>query len=277
MRKLFAFLLMAALLTTPALAAGGDGPAVDPARCAHHFEVSVLREATCSDKGLLAYTCSKCGLTYTAETLPDGDHDYELTGTTATCTEDGDATYTCSRCGDTYTEHITAAGHIPEDRPATCTHSRVCVNCGQVLESATGHDYAYQYDAERDEDGSFITFGTWQCANCGRVLAATEGNAVYYYGLRAQEEEAAAEAAAAAADELPVFEEDSGTDTDGAVAAWAEDGSDTDTAPAAEDDDPAAADPRTDLWLVISGVAILAILVETVVLVRSLKKAKAAR
>lgn len=275
MRKLFVFLLLAALLATPAYAASDSGrTAVDPARCSHHFEVTVLQEATCADKGLLAYTCSKCGLTYTAETLPSGEHDYALTGTTATCILDGDATYTCTRCGDTYTEHVIATGHVPEDRPASCTHSRVCANCGEVLTPATGHDYVYQYDAEQDNGGSFLTFGTWQCVNCGRTLEATEGNAIYYYDLRAQEEAAAAEAAA-------VFEEDSGTDIEGTVPAWEDEGSETDTASDASGTDTSAgetpADPKTDLWLIISGVAVLAIIVETVMLVRSLKKAKAAR
>lgn len=261
MRKLFAFLLIAALLTTPARAASGG---VDPDHCSHHFEVSVLQEGTCADKGLLAYTCSKCGLTYTAETLPSGEHEYELADTTATCTVDGDATYTCTRCGDTYTEHVTATGHVPEDRPSSCTHSRACVNCGQVLEPAFGHDYAYQYDAEQAEDGSFLTFGTWQCANCGRTLQATEANALYYYDLLAQQ---AAEAAA--------LEEASGSDT-AEPAAWTDDGSETDTA-AGGTPDGSAKVAGIDLWLIVSGVAMAAIIVETVVLVRSLKKSKTAR
>ncbi len=277
MRRLFALLIAAILLSTPAYAASGGSVSVDPDRCAHHFEVTVLREATCAEKGLLAYTCSKCGLTYTAETLPDGEHDYELTETTATCTLDGDATYTCSRCGDTYTEPMTATGHVPEDRPATCTHSRVCANCGQVLEPATGHDYVYQYDAERTEDGVFITYGTWLCENCGRVLNATEGNAVYYYDLLARQEAEAAQAAA-------LLEEVSGADADVSGAAGSdtdlslEDASDTDAGASSEEaSDNGGTGAPADLWLILSCAAVLVILVETVLLVRSLKKAKAAR
>ncbi len=274
MRKLFAILLAAALLVTPAYAAADSGRSavgVDPDHCSHHFEVSVLREATCAEKGLLAYTCSKCGLTYTAETLPDGEHDYELTDTTATCVLDGDATYTCTRCGESYTEHVTAPGHVAEDRPATCTHSRVCVNCGQVLEPATGHDYTYQYDAERTQDGAFVTYGTWRCESCGRVLDATEDNAVYYYDLLARQE---AEAAQAAAIKAAALEKDSGTD----AIVQAEDDSGADTAAGEEpSDSDTAAGLGSELWLIVSGTAVLIIVVETIVLVRSLKKAKAAR
>ena len=40
------------------------------------------------------------------------EHNYESEVTTeATCTEDGVITYTCTECGDIYTETITATGH----------------------------------------------------------------------------------------------------------------------------------------------------------------------
>ncbi len=278
MRKIFAFIIAAALLATPALAA--DEPSSssgDPAVCPHHFEVSVLREATCTEKGLLAYTCVKCGLTYTAETLADGEHDYEMTETTATCTQDGETTYTCARCGDTYTEAVKAAGHVPEDAPATCVHSQVCSLCGQVLTPATGHDYAYQYDAERDENGDFITFGTWKCANCGKTLAATEGNALYYYSLP-EAEAAMAELSPASATDMDGADPATATDMDEPAASRSEEASDTDTqasdaADAAREDKPAA-DPKTGLWIAISAAALTAIVVEAVILVRSLRRKK---
>lgn len=274
MRKIFALLLALAVLTTPALAAEDETPSADPATCAHYFEVTVLREATCSEKGLLAYSCGKCGLTYTAETLPDGAHDYELTDTTATCTQDGEATYTCSRCGDTYTETAEATGHVPEDAPATCVHSQVCVNCGQVLTPATGHDYAYQYDAERDENGDFLTYGTWKCANCGQTLAATEGNALYYYSLP-EAEAAMAELSPATATDLDDTDPATATDLeDPAPSDTPDPASDTDADTSTDQADKPAADPRTGLWIAISAGALTAIVVEAVLLVRSLRKKK---
>lgn len=305
MRKLFVFILTALLLTTPVLASSGpDSRSADPAACAHTFEVSVLREPTCVQKGLLAYTCSKCGLTYTAETLPDGSHDYALTGTTATCTEDGENTYTCVNCGDSYTEPAPAAGHI-SDSAATCTEGEVCAVCGEMLAPPIGHDYVYQFDAELAEDGSFLTYGTWMCANCGDVMAATQGNAAYYYGREtdpSEEDDAPAEAASVAEDsgtdlllnEQILYSDDSPTDGAEAVpgqvkdaapapdqAEAAEPASDQaeDAAPAsdqAEDTEPAPTifKDRTELWIAISAVALVLIVVETVLLVRSLKKNK---
>ncbi len=215
MRKILAFLLTAALLATPALADGG---------CEHEFNETVLRPATCVEAGLAAYTCAKCGYTYTAE-LP-------ATGT-----------------------------HTPEDAPATCTHSQVCVDCGRILVHAIGHDYAYQYDAERDGDGNFTAFGTWKCTNCGRVLPATEGNAEYYYSLPEAEQAMASLAAPETASPTDADPIDPATDTD----------LDSDApAPAAEDDDDKENDDG--LWLAISAAVLTAVVAEAVILVLSLRK-----
>lgn len=288
MKKLFVFILTAALLATPVFAsAGPDSRSADPAVCSHHFEVSVVKPSTCSQKGLLAYTCSKCGLTYTAETLPNGEHNYELTDTTATCTEDGEATYTCSYCGDTYTEPAPATGHVPSGEPADCAQGVVCTVCGQTLEPPVGHKYAYQYDAEFDENGDPTYYGTWKCANCGSVLPATLGNVMYYYQLDES----------AQAPETP--EDSSGTDLTLAGGEDYEDSSPADTEPAAREipvqeqteteqelpreqtEEATEAeqteetdDGRTGLWIAVSAGALVFIVIETVFLVRSLKKSK---
>ena len=260
MKKLFAFLLAACLLTAPALAAEGpDSRSADPATCAHHFEVSVLREATCSQKGLLAYTCAKCGLTYTAETLPDGEHDYALTASTATCTEPGEATYTCVNCGDSYTEPVPAAGHMASAEAPTCTEPVVCTVCGQLLEQAVGHSYEYMYDAQFDEDGALTSYGTWQCTNCGHVMAATRGNA----------DDAEEDAVPAA--------EDSGTDLTLIEGESYADDSPTDGGAATEEDggtDASGQHERAGLWIGVSAAALAVIILETVLLIRSLKKNK---
>ena len=275
MKKIFACLLAAALFTTPAFAAGEQTPAQDPSVCAHDFELSVIREATCSEKGLLAYTCGKCGLTYTAETLPDGEHDYELTETTATCTQAGEATYVCTRCGDTYTEAAEASGHIPEDAPASCVHSQVCARCGEVLVPAAGHDYVYQYDAQQDQAGDFTAFGTWKCANCGKTLAATEGNALYYYSL--PEEDRPAVAALAPASDTDLEPDSPASDTDlesPGPDAGTDAASDTDAADPRPERDKPSADPRSGLWIAVSAAVLTAVVAEAVLLVRSLRRKK---
>ncbi len=155
MKKILAIVLMTMLLVTPVFASGeatAEAPAAEAAtavaasvaepECNHAFTVEVTAEATCTEKGLLTYACSKCGLTYTVETLP--------------------------------------TGHAPSAVAATCDQDVVCLNCGEVMEAAIGHAYEYQYDAVTAEDGSYVSYGTWACTNCGDVIDATEGNAVYY-------------------------------------------------------------------------------------------------
>ena len=174
MKKILAIVLMTMLLVTPVLASGeatAEAPAAEAAtavaapvaepECNHAFTVEQTAAATCTEKGLLTYACSKCGLTYTVETLP--------------------------------------IGHAPSAAAATCDTDVTCLNCGEVLEAATGHAYEYQYDAVTAEDGSYVSYGTWLCTNCGDVTEATEGNAVYYYGQ--QETAASGETSAEASTE----------------------------------------------------------------------------
>ncbi len=261
MRKLILLFVAALALRAPAYPAPSPGPspAVDPSVCAHHFQVSVVREATCVDKGLLAYTCAKCGLTYTAETLPTGEHTYEQTGRTVTCTEDGEITYTCSVCGDSYTESAAAQGHVPDREAPDCENAVRCSVCGETLVPAEGHDYEYQYDAVRAPDGTFTDFGTWRCAKCGRTLAATEGNAAFYYSLPD---------GSPAPDETPEPASPAPTD-----APEAPDGQDREDDPS-DAGTPEPAKSRTGLWLGIAAAVLAVTAAEAVVLSRSLKRRK---
>ena len=177
MKKLLAIVLMMAVLVCPVLASGeasGDAsaePAAEPAAAldtagAPHYELQVIQEPTCTENGVSAYVDESTGaVLFTFETA--------------------------------------ATGHVPSAGAATCTESVVCTVCGETLETATGHAYTYQYDAVQNEDGSFASFGTWKCDNCGDVVNATEGNAVYYYNVTAPaaEPEASGEASAEAAAE----------------------------------------------------------------------------
>ena len=162
MKKILAIVLMAAVLVCPAFASGeapapaAAAPAAAPAAAAPaetaqapHYVLQVITPATCTENGVSAY----------------------VNGST------GDVLFTFETA---------AAGHVPSADAPTCTEAVVCARCGEVLEPAVGHSYAYQYDAVQNEDGSFASFGTWKCDNCGDVVAATEGNAVYYYGVHAK-------------------------------------------------------------------------------------------
>ena len=189
MKKILAIVLMTAVLVCPVLASGESSaepaaaPAADAAQ-APHYELQILEPATCTENGLSAYVDASTG-----ETL--------------------------------FTFDTPAKGHIPSAAAPTCEESVVCVNCGEVLAEAVGHSYTYQYDAVRNADGSFASFGTWKCDNCGAVVDATEGNAVYYYG--------AAEPA-----------------VDGSAEAAGEEAGDASAEPAAESEGDASAEPAGD-------------------------------
>ncbi|MBQ6849227.1 MAG: hypothetical protein IJN76_04130 [Clostridia bacterium] len=69
-------------------------------------------------------------------------HSYEGVQTSApTCEGEGVMTYTCSVCGDSYTEAIEATGHNP-GAAADCENAQTCTVCGAVLNAALGHDWA---------------------------------------------------------------------------------------------------------------------------------------
>ena len=171
MKKLLAIVLMMAVLVCPVLASGEAPAAPAPAAAAAqapHYVLQVIQEPTCTENGVSAYVDESTG-----EVL--------------------------------FTFDTAATGHVPSALVPTCTDPVVCIVCGETLAPATGHAYSYQFDAVQNEDGSFASFGTWKCDNCGDVVDATEGNAVYYYGAEAEpagpSEEASGETASEEAGE----------------------------------------------------------------------------
>ena len=73
----------------------------------HSYISRVTRAATCTEDGIVTYTCTRCGDSY--EVTTHAEHHYELTVKAATCTKDGASVYTCSVCGDAYSETIPAS------------------------------------------------------------------------------------------------------------------------------------------------------------------------
>ncbi|MCC8357420.1 MAG: hypothetical protein LJU34_06205, partial [Oscillospiraceae bacterium] len=238
MKKILAFVLMAAILVCPVFASGEASAEAEAAQTttaatsttgttsgptesattiaaaaaasaaaaeeteeaddhAHNFVIVDSVDATCTEAGTVTLECSECGLTYSYKVPATGEHTYVVSTKEATCTEEGLITYTCSVCGDTYSDVIPTTEHTPSAEEATCTEAVVCTVCGTELIPAVGHSYTYQYDAVIAEDGTYESYGTWVCDNCGDVLNATEGNAIYYYGLLETDEAASDEAAEA--------------------------------------------------------------------------------
>ena len=147
-------------------------------------EGTVTTEATCTEEGVMTYTCTVCGET-TTEAIEATGHSYESVLTEATCTEGGYTTYTCSVCGDSYTDDETEAlGHseaeaVEENEvEATCTENGsydsvvYCSVCGEELSretvtvKATGHNYDDGVVTEKANEGTEGTL-TYTCSNCG--------------------------------------------------------------------------------------------------------------
>ena len=125
--------------------------------CTEHTwdDVVVQTPATCTEDGVMLYTCTKCSATKTEPIKATGHEFGEWTvSKEATCTEDGEETRSCTKCGTTETRTIKATGHKPVlkgAKDATCTEKgytgdEVCAVCGETLKKgeeipAIGHDF----------------------------------------------------------------------------------------------------------------------------------------
>ena len=120
--------------------------------CVHSYTSEVTAQATCTQEGYTAYTCTLCGNSYT-ETIPAKGHNYDAVVTAPTCTKEGYTTCTCTVCGDSYTTDITATvAHTMDQgvvtKAPTCTTEGVmtytCTACGDSVTEAiakVSHNY----------------------------------------------------------------------------------------------------------------------------------------
>ncbi len=127
-------------------------------------EGKTLKDATCTEKGSILYTCTECGETKTVEIPALGHDTVKLEAVPATCTEPGlTAGEYCTRCDYKVAQkEIPALGHdlvIDEAVEPTCeepgfTEGFHCTRCdygvAQTEIPATGHNF---------ENGT--------CTNCG--------------------------------------------------------------------------------------------------------------
>lgn len=88
--------------------------------CKHSYTSTVTTAATCEAPGLMTYTCSKCGDTYT-EKIPATGHTWQVKQTVKTeydeagnVTQQGYTVYKCAICG---TEYKDDAGTGPPSTP----------------------------------------------------------------------------------------------------------------------------------------------------------------
>ena len=113
--------------------------------CDHVYEGTVTTEASCEEDGVMTYTCTGCGDSYT-EAIPATGHTWDEGAVTApTCTEQGYTTYTCTACGATnVTDYTEIVEHTYDDgvvtTEPTCTENGVmtytCTVCGDSYTEA---------------------------------------------------------------------------------------------------------------------------------------------
>ena len=80
--------------------------------CVHTYNGVTTTPPTCTKKGVMTYTCSKCMLSYTSDIAALG-HDYsKITRISEpTCTKKGVEKHACSRCSASYNVDIEPTGH----------------------------------------------------------------------------------------------------------------------------------------------------------------------
>lgn len=79
--------------------------------------------------------------------------------TPATCTAKGVMTYTCTKCGETKTEDIPLASHTPGPE-ATCGSPQKCTVCGKTLVAAAGDHVDSNLDGKCDVCGASVALPT---------------------------------------------------------------------------------------------------------------------
>ncbi|MGN0712707.1 MAG: hypothetical protein ACI4LJ_02905, partial [Anaerovoracaceae bacterium] len=150
----------------------------------HSWQTVTVRQATCTQQGLVQSVCSVCGQTGNQRTIAMKDHT-EPSGWTvekkATCTETGTETKSCTVCGKLLktrkTDVIDHKAGEEQTIDATCTEAGsvkvLCTVCGHTLEEhileALGHqpgDWVVTQAAGYGVEGS----QTQYCTVCGEAL-----------------------------------------------------------------------------------------------------------
>lgn len=153
----------------------GDTDVTVPTECTHEYAVSSERQATCTEKGSVVYTCALCGDSY-SQTLAALGHDYSK----VTCTEPR----TCKLCGLTSGE---ALGHNFNE--ANCIRPKTCKICSATEGEALGHDFGdagkcsrcgtadpdceHVYEDLSGKDATCTEPGWFEsvCTKCGQVIS----------------------------------------------------------------------------------------------------------
>lgn len=141
----------------------------------HYLTRKITKKATCTEDGVITYTCTECNESYT-EKIPATGHKYNDVVTEASCDKGGYTLHTCANCGDSYKDNFTApTGHkytkTTVKHPSCDTDGvsvYTCDTCGDSYSEvikAKGHIYASEVTKKANctDDGVI----TYTCAICG--------------------------------------------------------------------------------------------------------------
>lgn len=164
-------------------------------KCDHNYEGKVTTEPGCETKGVMTYTCSKCGDSYTEE-IPANGHkfgDWKVT-TEPDCTNDGVETRACSVCGEKETRPVDATGHDHNNEWSTDgeNHWHEC-DCGDKADlgkhvdkdnndkcDVCGYDMSCKHDWGKGvyhagENCGQEGYTEYTCSKCGETKKEYDG------------------------------------------------------------------------------------------------------
>ena len=147
------------------------------------LEETVIKEATCTEKGEKNVKCNLCGADLGTQEIPALGHEFGKAEVVkeATCTEEGKTVQKCSRCDQTIEESIPKKDHESDGgkvtKEATCTSTGVktysCKNCGKELKTETIAQTAHvSDDGKVTKEATCAEEGekTYSCKVCGAVI-----------------------------------------------------------------------------------------------------------
>ncbi len=141
-------------------------------------EWAVIKEATCTQKGMEERTCLRCSFAESREVTEFG-HAYSIVVIPPTCTEEGYTAHTCANCGASYTtDHVAALGHQYKTTilDPTCTEAGLITNtcyCGDTYTEALpalGHRSTHTEQAIEATCGTDGYTGDVVCDVCSQVI-----------------------------------------------------------------------------------------------------------
>lgn len=151
----------------------------------HKYEARETKSATCTTEGVMTYTCSVCGDSYT-KPIAKTSHNYSSEWTTdkaATCIAEGSKSHHCIYCGDkkditaipktdhTYSSKVTKAATCTDTGTETLTCT-VCSASKTQSIPAKGHSFgAYKITVQptTEKEGTEVR----TCSSCGTTEKRT--------------------------------------------------------------------------------------------------------